>query len=112
MNLSAQGLTVLGQSASSRKQNKLVQTEGINFLKNFPLNLFAQGLQYKIKVPILVTKEMNEEETSVEYNIAYGSHYDTVSAANTVNHRATAINVNSTEAIYEEIDQIRPLEQM
>ena len=63
-------------------------------------------------MPVLVTKEMNEEETSVEYNIAYGSRYDTVSAANNVNRLATDINVNSTEAIYEEIDQLRPLEQM
>ena len=29
-----------------------------------------------------------------------------------MNLRATDINVDSTEAVYEEIDQIRPLEQM
>ena len=94
------------------KQKKSVQTEGTNFLNTFPLNFFSQGLQYNIEVPVLVTKEMKEQETSVEYNIAYGSCYDTVSAANTVNHRATNINVDSAEAIYEEIDQIQPPEQM
>ena len=55
---------------------------------------------------------MSEEEISVEYNVAYGSHYDAASEANTVKLQAADIHVNSAEATCEEMDQRRPLEQL
>ena len=55
---------------------------------------------------------MSEEEISVEYNVAYGSRYDAACEANKVKLQAADILVNSPEATYEEIDQIRPLEQL
>ena len=55
---------------------------------------------------------MSEEEISVEDNVAYGSRNDAVSEANTVKLQAADIHVNNAEAIYEEIDQIRPREQL